>query len=139
MLRRLGYRRKSADFWPDDITYYWWYRTAWEKWVNNLSTTKKISPKIAEGLNCPGCMSLHLSWFAGLCSTWLLSGPWWLHVAHVLICAITLPYPTVMGLELLRAVRRTALKAPASITPPEVRPAPLAAPPAAQTQTQVRL
>ena len=60
MCRRLGCLPLTED-WPDEITYRFWYRQLWTTWLLNHP---RVPALLREGLVCPGCMSLHLSWVA---------------------------------------------------------------------------
>lgn len=100
LLRTLGLRRHASDFWPDDDDYKFWYRTRWTAW---LSATD-LPLFVRNGLICPGCFSLHTSFWASV-----LLAPVYCHeiteyAALIVVGTVTVPSTTMLLSAALRAL-----------------------------------
>lgn len=67
ILRTCGWRKKRADFWPDDIEYEYWIRTQWAKWAT-VKFPNNPGKALVHVMNCPYCLSFHLGWLSGVIS-----------------------------------------------------------------------
>lgn len=97
LLRSCGWKRHESDFWPEELDYKYWYRQAWEKW---LTMNDHIPAVVRDGVTCPGCMSLHLSYVAA--ALLAFEAPLWL----CLLGAVSWPYGANLGLSLIRRLNR---------------------------------
>jgi hypothetical protein len=68
ILRTLGWQKRNAEFWPDDIEYMYWTRPQWELWLVTKVADRygNFGDKVITLLSCPGCLSFHISFWCAV-------------------------------------------------------------------------
>jgi hypothetical protein len=87
LLRVLGWRWREVNFWPDDHDYKFWYRETWQEWFDKARTIPLLW---RNGLSCPSCLSLHVSWLAFLL-LWALTDRTPHDLMYLPACALSWP------------------------------------------------